>query len=172
MSVLNIAASNGATCCRDMHLAAQLAGDSDAGPAIGSKADVVFKEDRDYGMVCDLPQDDSYVGLITTGQKPAAVPAVGKPLAAVILDVHHLDGIVDLSARPVRTCDRGLQFGFVCVLERLRHRLAVWFWKVFGIEYSCRLQMLTLVSTLRCMTSVCFCTACHLSDTELPRRPC
>jgi hypothetical protein len=66
---------------------------------------VIFKEEKEYGLVCDLPGHDSYTGLITAAHKPPAAPAPGQVLQAAVLDVHQLDGIVDLAARKVRlTC--------------------------------------------------------------------
>lgn len=92
------------TCtCRDLALAAQFASDTTSGPQIGSQVPVTVTEEREYGLVCNLPQGDSFVGLIAPVQRGTApATAASGAVRAVVLDVHSLDGIVDLSARQVR----------------------------------------------------------------------
>lgn len=88
--------------CRDLQRAAEFADETAPGPRIGSRVSVIVQEERAYGLVCDLPQHASFVGLIAPAQQGAAPAAAGSTLEAVVLDVHALDGIVDLSARQVR----------------------------------------------------------------------
>ena len=71
-------------------------------PAIGSLIRVTVKEHQPYGIVCDVDGSDDLVGLLTPPHRPPSPLKVGESCAAVVLDVFTLDGIVDLSAKPVR----------------------------------------------------------------------
>ena len=90
---------------RDLALAARLSDVASTGPAIGSVINVVAKEQQPYGLVCDLPEDDVFVGLVATAQAPPAsvTTTPGSALRARVLDVQPLDGILDLTAKEVRT---------------------------------------------------------------------
>jgi hypothetical protein len=86
-----------------VRLAARLAGtECGAEPAISSLLGITAKEQRPYGLVCDVDGDEELVGLLTPAHKPPKPLPVGASSHAVVLDVHELDGIVDLSARKVR----------------------------------------------------------------------
>lgn len=89
--------------CRDMKLAATMAGvDTRKVPRIGSVIRVPVKEMRPCGLVCDVPSDSNLVGLIGSGHLPDNDLNPGDKADAAVLDVHELDGIIDLSASDVR----------------------------------------------------------------------
>lgn len=87
-----------------MKLAATMAGvDTSVVPVIGSVITVPVTEMRDYGLVCGIPEDsENLVGLIAKHQLASADVNPGDSVEAAVLDVNELDGIVDLSASPVR----------------------------------------------------------------------
>lgn len=86
-----------------MKLAATMAGvDTSQVPTIGSVIRVPAKEMRPYGLVCDVPSDSNLVGLIGRGNLPAEDLNPGDTTDAAVLDVHELDGIIDLTANDVR----------------------------------------------------------------------
>lgn len=88
--------------CRDMKLAATTAGvDTSAMPRIGSVITVPAKQMQPYGMVCDIPGDSNLAGLIATSNLPPGDLSPGDITEAAVMDVHELDGIVDLSASEV-----------------------------------------------------------------------
>lgn len=71
-------------------------------PELGTLARVIASEQRDYGCVCDLEDHDGVVGLIASAQVGATPLAPGAKTSAAVLDVHLIDGIVDLSVKQVR----------------------------------------------------------------------
>jgi hypothetical protein len=90
--------------CRDLELAANLADVPVDGPTIGSRVAVKAQQARSYGIACDIEGSDHLVGLLTEAHLPAAsVPEPGDRLDAIVLDMQPVDGIVDLSAKKVRT---------------------------------------------------------------------
>lgn len=60
------------------------------------------REKQSGGLICDLPEDDSYVGFVSSAQAPPKDAPRGSTFAARVLDVQLVDGIVDLSAKQVR----------------------------------------------------------------------
>ena len=88
---------------RDLQIAAELAEvPKGQDPAIASLIRVTVKKHQTYGIVCDIDGSEDLVGLLTPPHKPPKPLKVGESCYAVVLDVYKLDGIVDLSAKPVR----------------------------------------------------------------------
>lgn len=100
---------------RDVELAAAFAQvPKGKDPVIGSQIRVTVKEHQSYGIVCDIEGNEDLVGLLTPPHKPPTELKVGESCSAVVLDVHKLDGIVDLSARTVRFCKLHLSRAPAC----------------------------------------------------------
>jgi hypothetical protein len=87
--------------CRDLELAAQLADVPAGAPAIGSRVKIRVQQALAYGLACDIESAPHLAGLLTEAHAPPTAPATGQALEVIVLDVHPVDAIVDLSANKV-----------------------------------------------------------------------
>lgn len=90
-----------ALACRDVDLAVELGNLRSEAPAVGSRVRARVQKSLAFGLACEVEGAPQMAGLLTEAHCPSPPPSIGQAVAAVVLDVHPVDGILDLSASKV-----------------------------------------------------------------------